>query len=99
MTGRYILTLGLILLFDGTLSARADDRPYNVLFIISDDLTATALGCYGNEVCQTPNIDKLASEGTQFTRAYFHQQDFLEIETRLGQKGWIHSSDVELLTP
>ncbi|MDC0218494.1 sulfatase [Verrucomicrobia bacterium] len=57
----------LLLLFVYSLSAR--DKP-NVLFIISDDLTATALGCYGNKLCQTPNIDQLATEGTRFTRAY-----------------------------
>ena len=43
---------------------------YNVLFIISDDLTSTALSCYGNEVCHTPNIDRLAARGTRYTRAY-----------------------------
>ncbi|GEM_PF-124693 len=44
--------------------------PYNVLFIISDDLTSTALSCYGNQACQTPNIDAIAARGTRFTRAY-----------------------------
>ena len=42
----------------------------NVLLIMSDDLTATALSCYGNPICKTPNIDALAARGTLFTRAY-----------------------------
>jgi iduronate 2-sulfatase len=44
--------------------------PYHLLFIIADDLTATALSCYGNQVCHTPHIDSLAARGTRFTRAY-----------------------------
>jgi iduronate 2-sulfatase len=51
-------------------AASARKQPHNVLFIIADDLTSTALSCYGNEVCQTPHIDRLAKEGTRFTRAY-----------------------------
>jgi iduronate 2-sulfatase len=59
----------LLTLFAIALPAFGAKKP-NVLFIISDDLTATALSCYGNEVCQTPNIDRLAAQGTRFTKAY-----------------------------
>ena len=59
-----------MLFVSGLSLAQEKQKPLNVLFIISDDLTSTALGCYGNGVCQTPNIDKLAGEGTLFNRAY-----------------------------
>ena len=59
----------LALVFAALTEAKAS-KPYNVLFIISDDLTPTALSCYGNTVCKTPNIDKLAETGTLFSRAY-----------------------------
>lgn len=41
----------------------------NVLLIISDDLR-TELGCYASTLAKTPNIDKLASSGVKFDRAY-----------------------------
>jgi iduronate 2-sulfatase len=44
-----------------TLGASAAPKKYTVLFIISDDLTSTALSCYGNTVCKTPKIDALAA--------------------------------------
>ncbi|MCA9032544.1 MAG: sulfatase-like hydrolase/transferase, partial [Planctomycetaceae bacterium] len=59
----------LLLVFAGRTSVQAEGK-YNVLLIMSDDLTATALSCYGNKVCKTPNIDSLAARGTRFTRAY-----------------------------
>ena len=67
-------SIATLFLTAGLSSASAETRPakskYNVLFIISDDLTATALSCYGNKVCSTPNIDRLADRGTRLTRGY-----------------------------
>lgn len=53
-----------------SLQATAKEGKFNILFIISDDLTYSALSCYGNNICQTPNIDRLADKGVRFTRAY-----------------------------
>ncbi|MFV0345534.1 MAG: sulfatase [Bacteroidales bacterium] len=42
----------------------------NVLFITIDDMTATSVSAYNPKGAKTPNIDKLASEGTMFNQAY-----------------------------
>lgn len=42
----------------------------NVLFILADDLGINALNCYGNLLVESPNIDKLFSEGIHFTNGY-----------------------------
>jgi arylsulfatase A-like enzyme len=51
-------------------TAAAAARPPNILIILSDDHSAAHVGCYGNEDVQTPNLDKLASEGMRFDRTY-----------------------------
>ncbi len=65
ITGKLLLSFAWMLAASSTLAA---ERP-NILFIVSDDL-ATRVGCYGDKVAITPNIDQLAAEGICFDRAY-----------------------------
>jgi choline-sulfatase len=51
-------------------AAHARDRRPNLLFIIADDHAGYVLGAQGNRQAQTPNLDRLAAEGTRFARHY-----------------------------
>ncbi|MBC9890522.1 MAG: sulfatase-like hydrolase/transferase, partial [Opitutae bacterium] len=45
-------------------------EPPNILLILTDDLGWRDLSCYGSAFYETPNIDRLASQGMRFTDAY-----------------------------
>jgi choline-sulfatase len=45
-------------------------KPRNLLFIMSDEHSKRVLGCNGNPVIRTPNLDRLAATGVRFTDAY-----------------------------
>lgn len=47
----------------------AADRP-NIIYLMTDDQRADTLGCMGNEIIQTPKIDKMASQGALFKNAF-----------------------------
>lgn len=72
MCHRFPTVCLLLLATACAISANAPSAPRveNVLFLISDDLKASALGCYGNRVCKTPHLDALAATGVVFERAY-----------------------------
>lgn len=49
--------------------AGAVERP-NILFVLTDDQRFDMMGCAGNRIIRTPNIDRLAREGVRFERAF-----------------------------
>lgn len=67
MTRSFVIFATLVLLIQPALAA--DNVKPNVLLIVIDDLRDT-LGCYGNTMVKTPNIDRLADRGVRFDRAY-----------------------------
>lgn len=62
-------SLSLLFLLVLTAFGRAQEHP-NIIFILTDDQSYYLLGCTGNEIVQTPNIDRLASKGMLFTNAH-----------------------------
>ena len=66
---RLQLFLPLILLSLSSLSARAQERP-NIVFLLADDQCVYSMGCYGTPGVQTPQLDRLASDGLVFDNHY-----------------------------
>ncbi|MDE0836295.1 MAG: sulfatase [Akkermansiaceae bacterium] len=62
-------TFALLWLFAAGFLSAAPEKP-NIVFLLVDDLGWGDFGCYGAEFYETPNIDKLATEGMLFTNAY-----------------------------
>lgn len=62
----YIYSLIFVLISCSSLAA---DRP-NIIFFLADDLGWTDLGSYGTSFYESPNLDKLTSQGIKFTQAY-----------------------------
>ena len=55
-----------------SMGAPGGSRP-NIILIYADDLGMGMLGCYGQQIVKTPNIDRLARQGVMFTRCYSSQ--------------------------
>jgi arylsulfatase A-like enzyme len=70
---RYVTTIYVFLTIAYLTPVHAADlsanKP-NVIFILAEDSGFADLGCYGHPYSRTPNIDKLAEDGTRFTQFY-----------------------------
>ena len=67
------LALLLISLFTLTTTLAAEKtakQPPNIVFILADDFGWADLACYGHPYARTPNLDRLAEQGTRFQQFY-----------------------------
>ena len=68
-TSLILIALAAGSLVSGAAESSSAAKP-NIIFILSDDLAQGDLGCYGQKLIQTPNLDRMATEGTRYTQAY-----------------------------
>ena len=67
MRNRLVIFLGVVWVI---LMSSCTDDPPNVIIIYGDDVGYGDVGAYGAELIQTPNLDRLASQGLLFTDAH-----------------------------
>ncbi len=100
---RFAVLISSILLL-GRCSPGAEEIPQksgatlrNVVVIIGDDHATSALGAYGNDLIHTPNLDRLASQGITFLRAYANSPVCTPSRQSLLTGRYPHAAGVTLL--
>jgi arylsulfatase A-like enzyme len=77
--------------------------PPNIVFFLVDDQTSSVLGCYGNSLARTPNIDRLAARGIRFSNAFVNQSicwvSRTTLLTGVTGRGYGSPGDPELTRP
>lgn len=95
--------LAIILLLSTTFtvgSAWSQQGQPNVVVFMADDLGWNDLGCYGNHAIQTPNIDRIASEGVRFTNVFLTTSSCSPSRTSIISGRYPHNTgSAELHTP
>jgi len=68
MKKKALMTIAALVM--ASVTAHAADRSPNIVILLADDLGWTGVGCFGSDLHETPNIDRLAAEGMTFSDAY-----------------------------
>ena len=63
-----VVALATVLVFCACAASAAEPQRPNILIILTDDQGYADLGCFGNAKNKTPRLDRLAEQGTRFTR-------------------------------
>lgn len=69
---KFLFSIFFIVFSLSPLAAEESKQP-NIVFFFTDDQTTSTIGCYGNPIVQTPNIDGLAARGVRFENAFVSQ--------------------------
>ena len=67
--------------------------PKNLIFIVSDEHSRRYSGCYGDEIVKTPHLDRLAENGTRFSRAYTPSPICVSARASLATGQWVHQTE------
>src|SRR5438105_15921419 len=70
LTRRTLLGAAGMTLLAGGVDAQPVVCPPNIVFFLADDLGFADVACYGRPDLHTPNIDRIAAEGSRFLQAY-----------------------------
>ena len=70
--------VGSLMLARSAFTLQTQARKPNILVIISDEHNAGVLGCCGNEIIRTPNLNKLAAKGLTFDACYCNSPEWHE---------------------
>lgn len=68
---KWIVKLFVVLGWISGVAGGAEEKRPNIVWIVGEDL-GPELGCYGDALAITPNIDRLATEGARYTHAFTH---------------------------
>ena len=70
ITRRRLAVLAVLALTSVHTSSGADSKRPNIIMLLTDDQRWDTLGCMGNEIIKTPNVDRLASQGVVFDNVF-----------------------------